>query len=174
MHQNINVYKTLNFGEENLSLIPDIDKLIALKCDDAVLKYLELINFSKNYPQHHNLLHNNLRSNTGSIVENNSLVVKPLKQIFATVINIRLPEIETLIDKFREKNLLTSSEVHTLRNTIQFLQNAYIETEDVDGNIVKGDRKMINKLRDFYDKLHLWRFKTPILMKIINLFFICF
>ena len=57
--------------------------------------------------------------------------------------------------KFSEKNLLTPIEIHTLKETINFLRNAYLETEDVDGNIVKADKDMARKLKDFYDKLKL-------------------
>jgi hypothetical protein len=164
------ITKTSNFGEEDLTLIPDIDKLIALKGKkEAFFNYFSLVNLNENFPQNQNLLYKNIRSNVGSIVENNVLVAKSVREILELVVNTRLPEIEELMDKFSEKNLLTPIEIHTLKETINFLKNAYLvgafgstlksfafrETEDVDGNIVKANKDMARKLKDFYEKLKL-------------------
>jgi len=156
IHNNYIINKTNNFGEEDLTLIPDIDKLIALKGKkEAFMNYFLLVNFNEKYPQFQNLLIKNLRANIGSIVENNSLVVKPIREILESIVNTRLPEIEDLMDKFKIQNLLSQLEVHTLKETINFLKNAYLETEDVDGNLVKANREMARKLKDFYEKLKL-------------------
>ena len=148
--------KTSNFGEEDLSIIPEIDKLIALKGrKEAFMNYFMLVNFNEKYPQNQNLLYKNTRSNIGSIVENNILVAKSIREILKLIINTRLPEIEDLMEQFAEKKLLSQIEIHTLKEIINFLKDAYLETEDVDGNIVKADKEMACKLRDFYDKLKL-------------------
>ena len=102
-----------------------------------------------------NLLYKNTRANIASIVENNLLVAKPIKEILETIINTRLPEVEDLMEKFKAKKLLSQIEIHTLKETIDFLKNAYLETEDVDGNIVKADKEMARKLKDFYEKIKL-------------------
>ncbi len=111
--------------------------------------------FQSSLPTLKNLLYKNIRSNIGSVVENNVLVAKSIREILEQIINVRLPEIEELMEKFSEKNLLTPIEIHTLKETINFLKNAYLETEDVDGNIVKADKDMARKLKDFYEKLKL-------------------
>jgi hypothetical protein len=114
-----------------------------------------LVNFNEKYPQFQNLLYKNIRSNVGSLVENNVLVAKPIRQILELIINTRLPEMEDLMEQFTEKKILHQHEISAIKEIINFLKNAYLETEDVDGNVVKADKEMARILRDIYEKLKL-------------------
>lgn len=49
--------------------------------------------------------------------------------------------------------MLTKKEYTAIKELITFLKNAYIETEDVDGNIVKGDKIMVKKLKSLHKKI---------------------
>ena len=107
-----------------------------------------------------------MQNDIGTIIEDNKLVVKTKTEIISEVISTRLPNLpgfkeaqsslrlrESVAEKCYEEKLLTKREYTTIKEVITFLKTAYIETEDMDGNIVKGDKQMVKKLKTLYKKL---------------------
>ena len=64
---------------------------------------------------------------------------------------MRIEDIECLIIDYKDK--LTTRELSFITDMIDFLKNTYIETEDVDGNIVKGEKTSARKLNNIYKQL---------------------
>ena len=64
---------------------------------------------------------------------------------------MRVDDLESLSIDYRNK--LCSRELSFIKDIIEFLRTAYIETEDIDGNIVKGEKNSARKLKDIYKQL---------------------
>ena len=92
-----------------------------------------------------------MRSNYGYIIEDNKFITKNQNQIIANLITLRVDDLESLSINY--KNKLCSRELYFIKDNIDFLRTAYIETEDVDGNIVKGEKTSAKKLKDIYKQL---------------------
>ena len=117
---------------------------------NSIYKFIELVNLNEDYPENQTILFNNSRSDTGQILKNKQLISKNQNAIISDLINFRTEEMELLADQFREENKLTKTEYNDVKELINFLQTAYIETEDVDGNIVKGNKEDVKKLKKVY------------------------
>jgi hypothetical protein len=140
-----------NFGEEDIKKIPDKNKLDALKClSNSIYKFIELVNLNEDYPENQTVLFNNIRSDIGHIVKNKQLIAKNQNAIIEDLINFRVEEMEELADIYKEENKLTKTEYNDLKELITFLQTSYLETEDVDGNVIKGDKDTTKKLKKIH------------------------
>jgi hypothetical protein len=148
IQNNFIVNGSVNFGDEDISKISDDSKLKALKSlSKAFINYVQVVNLNEDHPENQNVLINNIRSNTGSVIEDNKIIQKSQIAIIDDVINTRLPEIEALANKYKTEKKLSKKEYDFLEEIIDFLRNSFIETEDVDGNMIKGDKDMIKKLK---------------------------
>ena len=140
-----------NFGEEDISKIPEDVKLKALKSlSNSIYKFIELVNLNNDFPENQTVLFNNIRSDTGHVLKNKQLIAKNQNAIIEDLINFRTEEMQQLAEQFYDENKLTKTEYNDVKELINFLQTAYIETEDVDGNIVKGDKETVKKLKKVY------------------------
>ena len=154
INNNLTLNATLNFGDEDISKITEQEKLKVLKSlSQAFINYIQTVNLNENYPEFQNILINNMQNDIGTMVEDNKLVVKSKQEIIDNIISTRLPELEELVDEYKNENKLTKRECNILNDLIKFLKTAYIETEDVDGNIVKGDKETIKKLKNFHKEI---------------------
>ena len=126
LQENKKIKETL---EENKKIKEEMialkEEMIALKQEINELKENNINCVSKSKNTKNNNSHNisntaNTRSNIASIVENNILVAKPIKDILATIVTTRLSEVEELMIKFKSQKLLTHFESQTLKNTIDF------------------------------------------------------
>jgi len=148
IQNNFIVNGSVNFGDEDISKISDDSKLKALKSlSKAFINYVQVVNLNEDHPENQNVLINNIRSNTGSVIEDNKIIQKAQIAIIDDVINTRLPEIEALANKYKLEKKLSKKEYDFLEEIIDFLRNSFIETEDVDGNMIKGDKDMVKKLK---------------------------
>ena len=66
---------------------------------------------------------------------------------------MRLPEITNFINQYHLNKKISSREHKHLLNMAEFFKKSYFTDEDFDGNIIKGDKNMIIKLTQFYEKL---------------------
>lgn len=69
------------------------------------------------------------------------------------LIDLRLPEITNFINQYYQDNKISKREHRNLMNTANFFKKSYFTDEDFDGNIIKGDKLMVFKLTQFYEKL---------------------
>jgi hypothetical protein len=151
---NIIINGPVSFGDEDISRIKQIDILGALRTiADCFTNFVKVINLNEEHPEFQSILFNNLQNNIGTIIENNKPVIKTKMEIVEEIINTRLPDLEDIAEKYYEEKLLTKKEYTAIKELISFLKNAYIETEDVDGNIVKGDKTMVKKLKALHKKI---------------------
>ena len=143
---------TINFGDEDMSKLTEDEILKSLKSlSNCFQNFVKIVHLNERLPQYSNILINNMRSEYGSIMEDGRLVSKNKYQIIADLISMRVEDIETLIIDY--KNKLTSRELSFIKEIIEFLKNTYIETEDIDGNIVKGEKTSARKLTNIYKQL---------------------
>jgi hypothetical protein len=64
-----------------------------------------------------------------------------------------LPEITNFINQYHLNNKISSREHRSLIKMAEFFKKSYLTNEDFDGNIIKGNKNMILKLTEFYEKL---------------------
>jgi hypothetical protein len=86
-------------------------------------------------------------------MENGKFVSKTYIQIIEELINTRLPELELFAEKFKTEKKLSQKEYDIIYKTLDFLKNSYIETEDIDGNKVKGDKDVVKKLKQYHSDI---------------------
>ena len=87
------------------------------------------------------------------MMEEGKFVSKTYLQIIEELINTRLPELEIFAEKFKDQKKLTEREYDSILKTLDFLKKSYIETEDIDGNKVKGDKDIVKKLKQHHNDI---------------------
>ena len=141
--------KTINFGSEDLSIISEDEILASLKTLTGVFtSFITTVHANEKYPAYSNLKILNKRSNYGFMMEEGKFVTKTFAQITDELINTRLPELEQYARDYRDQKKINLREYNVIKKTLDFLKNTYIETEDIDGNIVKGDKNDVKKLKN--------------------------
>ncbi len=143
---------TINFGDEDMSKLTEEEILTSLKSLSKCFQtFVKTVHLNSRLPEYNNILINNMRSNYGYVIEDNKFITKDKNQIIADLISMRVDDLESLSIDYRNK--LCSRELSFIKDIIEFLRTAYIETEDVDGNIVKGEKNSARKLKDIYKQL---------------------
>ena len=142
----------INFGDEDMSKLTEKEILDSLKSlSNCFQNFVKIVHLNTRIPEYNNILINNMRSNYGYIITDNKLITKDKNQIIAELITLRVDDLESLSIDY--KNKLCSRELSFIKDNIEFLRTAYIETEDIDGNIVKGKKTSAKKLKDIYKQL---------------------
>ena len=143
------INKTINFGSEDLSKLSESEILGVLKTLSNVFpSFVKTVHANEKYPEFSNLKIVNKRSNYGFMMEEGKFVTKTFAQITDELINTRLPELEQYARDYRDQKKINLREYNVIKKTLDFLKNTYIETEDIDGNIVKGDKNDVKKLKN--------------------------
>jgi hypothetical protein len=143
---------TINFGDEDINKLNEGEILTSLKSlSNCFNNLIKVIHLNNRLPEYSNILINNMRSEFGSIIENVVLVSKNKNKIITDLITMRIDDIESLSNDYHDR--LSSREYSHIVDIIDFLKNAYIETEDVEGNIVRGEKTKVKKLKDIYKQL---------------------
>jgi hypothetical protein len=104
-------------------------------------------------PEFHNVLINNIKSNYGSIVDDNKIILRKKDKIIADVISCRLTYLKDLVDEYKETKHLSRREKDILNEMIIFTEHYQLEDEDIDGNIIKPDKETLKKNKDMLDDL---------------------
>jgi DNA-directed RNA polymerase subunit RPC12/RpoP len=159
----------INFGDEDMSKLTENEILTALKSlSNCFQNLVKVIHLNSRLPEYNNILINNMRTSYGFIIKNNKFITKDKNKIIADLITIRVDDLESLSIDY--KNKLCSKELSFIKDIIEFLRTAYIETEDVDGNIIKGEKTSAKKLKEIYNQLlfMLYDNKDIIKQKLIN------
>jgi hypothetical protein len=143
--------KTLvNFGSEDVSIIAEDEILGAINTiTDAYSSFVTVVHANEKHPQYSNLKIPNLRSNYGMMIEEGKFVTKTLTDILDELKNNRLPELINYVKMFHANGKLSKQRYNTIMKKLEFIQNTYIETEDVDGNIIKCDKTDLKKLKEY-------------------------
>ena len=143
---------TINFGDEDMSKLTEEEILTSLKSLSKCFQtFVKTVHLNSRLPEYNNILINNMRSNYGYVIEDNKFILKDKNQIIADLISIRIDDLESFSIDYRNK--LCSRELSLIKDNIEFLRTAYIETEDMEGNIVKGEKNSVRKLKDIYKQL---------------------
>jgi len=155
---NINIQNNnnfiVNFGSEDLSKLTETEILASLKTlSNVFTSFIKAVHANKRLPEFSNLQILNTRSNRGLMMEDGLFVSKTYIQIIEELINTRLPELETFAEKFKNEKKLSQREYNSISTTLEFLKNSYIETEDVDGKLIKGDKDVVKKLKQHHNDI---------------------
>ena len=135
--------------KEDTSRLTDDEILRVLKSGDGILPaFVKTVHANERLPEYSNINIPNKRSNQGFIIENGQFVSKKIDTIVDDVIDVRIPELKNHAKDFKEKKKITDREYNNINKKLDFVKNTFIETEDVDGNIVKGDKNDVKKLKD--------------------------
>jgi hypothetical protein len=143
---------TINFGNEDMSKLTEKEILTVLKSlSNCFQNLVKTVHLNTRLPEYNNILINNMRTSYGYVIEDNKFITKDKNQIIAELILLRVDDLEALSIDY--KNKLNSRELSFINDIIEFLKTAYIETEDIDGNIVKGEKTSVKKLKNIYKQL---------------------
>jgi len=149
---NINI-KIVTFGDEDISRLTEEEILKIVKSKkNAFFNLIKSVHLNKRLPEYNNVLFNNLKSDYGSIFDENKLIVKKKKQIIYDLINNRLTDFEQLIEKYKQSKHLTKRDFEILGEVIQFLKNSN-DDEDINGNIIRPDKEANKKIKDLYEEI---------------------
>jgi len=151
---NITINHIVNIGDEDISKLTESEILGALKeLSNSFLSYIKIVHVNKRLPEFNNVLINNLRSKYVKVVEDNKLKLKNRNETIKELIDLRLSEITNFINQYHLNKKISSREHKHLLNMAEFFKKSYFTDEDFDGNIIKGNKNMILKLTQFYEKL---------------------
>ena len=144
----------VSFGDEDINKLTEREVLSVLKSKkDAFINLIKLVHLNKRLPEYNNILINNLRSEYGSIYDENKFVVCNKNQIMADLITNRLSDLQQLVIKYNQTKHLTKREIEMLGSVIAFLKTCNLEDEDIDGNIIRPDKETTKKIKDLYKEL---------------------
>ena len=112
-----------------------------------------MVHLNERLPEFHNVLINNIKSNYGSIVDDNKIILRKKDKIISDIISSRLSDLKDLVSQYKQTKHLSRREKDILDEMIKFTENYYLEDEDIDGNIIKPDKETLKKNKDIYDEL---------------------
>ena len=151
-NQNIQNNITINFGDEDMNKLTEEEILKSLKSlSNCFQDFDKTVHLNSRLPEYNNILINNMRSNYGYIIEDNKFITKDKYKIIADLISMRVYDMKSLSVNY--KNKLNTRELSFIKDIIVFLKTAYIESEDGNGNIIKGEKTSAKKLKDVYNQL---------------------
>ena len=111
--------------------------------------FVTVVHANEKHPEFSNLKIPNLRSNYGMILEEGKFVTKSLSEILDELKNNRLPELINYVKMFHTKGKLPKQRYNTIMKKLEFIQNTYVETEDVEGNIIKCNKEDLKKIKEY-------------------------
>lgn len=151
---NINI---INHGDEDITKLTEeeLQKIINSP-DDSIYKLTEYIHFNDRLPEYKNIYINNIKSKYISIYNNGEFILKEKKEGLTELIKelsskLKYIDDSSLVPKtVRNINLMKSIKKH-----YYWLCSFYIEDEDIDGNIIKADKLLINRFNEIFSKIEL-------------------
>ena len=154
INNNIQQNIMLGFGSENLSKITEAEMIDVFKSyPNSFIKYVKVVNLNERIPENQTILIKNSKSEVGSVVEDNKLILKDKNKIIEELIQNRLPEIKKFAEDYLAERKISRKEYDFVMTSINFLETSFFETEDVDGNIIKADKDTVKKLKEIYKEL---------------------
>lgn len=153
--QNINTIKNLNinianYGSENLNkLTHEEQQRIINSNSDAIYTMLELLHHNPRLKEYHNIYANNLRSKNIHLYNEGRFIVENKKKTIEQMISNMAYNIETIINQTRP---ISSRQKKLLHDNFNWLKDFEINIEDVDGNFIRNDQKLIDKYKNIYNK----------------------
>ena len=149
-----NNFNIVSFGDEDIKKLTQDEILRVLKSrGSALIDLIKMIHLNSRLPEFHNILINNIKSNYGSIVDDNKLIIVKKDQLIADVISSRLSNLKDLIAEYKQTKHLSRREKEILDEMITFFENYKLEDEDIDGNIIKLDKEIFRKNKNLFDEL---------------------
>ena len=134
---------------------------------DCFKNFVKLVHLNDRLPEYNNILINNMRTDYGFIIEDNKFITRDKNKIIADLISVRTHDMESLSNNY--KNKLDSREMYFIKNRIDFLRTAYMETEDFDGNIIKCNNSEAKKLKEIYRQLlYMFYDNKDVIVKRLN------
>ena len=144
----------INLGDEDITKLTHEEKLSVLKSRySALINLIKIVHLNERLPEFHNVLINNIKSNYGSIVDDNKLILRKKDQIIADIISSRLSDLKDLVNEYKQTKHLSRREKDIIDEMIIFAENYQLEDEDIDGNIIKPDKNTLRKNKDIFDEL---------------------
>jgi hypothetical protein len=149
-----NNFNIVSLGDEDIKKLTQEEKLTILKSrNSAFINLVKMIHLNERLPEFHNVLINNIKSNYGSIVDDNKIILRKKDKIIADVISNRLTDLKDLVDEYKETKHLSRREKDILDEMIIFAEHYQLDDEDIDGNIIKPDKDTLKKNKEIFDDL---------------------
>jgi hypothetical protein len=145
-----NHFNIVSFGEEDIKKLTQQEILSVLKSrSSALLNLVKMVHLNERLPEFHNVLINNIKSNYGSIVDENKLILRKKDKIIADIISNRLSDLKELVNEYKETKHLSKREKEILDEMIHIAENYNLDDEDIDGNMIKPTKKT----KEMFDEL---------------------
>ena len=149
-----NHFNIVSFGDEDITKLTHEEKLSVLKSRyGALINLIKIVHLNERLPEFHNVLINNIKSNYGSIVDDNKLILRKKDKIIADIISSRLSDLKDLVNEYKQTKHLSRREKDIIDEMIIFAEHYQLEDEDIDGNIIKPDKNTLRKNKDIFDEL---------------------
>ena len=149
-----NHFNIVSFGDEDITKLTHEEKLSVLKSkDDALLNLVIKMHLNERLPEFQNVLINNIKSNYGSIVDNNKIVLTKKDKIISDLISYRIEDLRGLVVEYKQTKHLKQTDKEILDNLIIYIDETYLVNKDIDGNTIRIDKESIKKNKIIYDEL---------------------
>ena len=162
-HNNVNVNNNcnnknltinyVNYGNEDLNRLTKEEhyKIINSR-SDAIYTMLETLHQNPRLPEYNNIFVNNLRSKNIHVLTDGKFVVENRKATIENMISNMAYNIETIMNQTKP---ISTKQKKLLSDNFYWLKTFEIYIEDVDGNFVKSDKKLIDKYKCIYNKYEM-------------------
>jgi hypothetical protein len=143
----------VNHGFEDVDkLTSDENKQIINSNSEAIYNILKQIHYNPRLPEYNNIYINNLRSNSIYVMVDGKFVVEDKKTIISDMISRMAQHIENISNQTKP---ISKKQRQILFDNFNWLKHFDFTDEDVDGNIIKSDKDLIEKYKKIYNKYEL-------------------
>jgi hypothetical protein len=110
---------------------------------------MELIHHNPRLKEYHNIYANNLRSKNIHLYNNGKFIVENKKKTIEQMISNMAYNIETIINQTKP---ISTRQKKLLHDNFNWLKDFEVNIEDVEGNFIRNDQKLIDKYKSIYNK----------------------
>ena len=143
----------VNHGFEDVDkLTSDENKQIINSNSEAIYNIVKQIHYNPRLPEYNNIYINNLRSNSIYVMVDGKFVVEDKKTIISDMISRMAQHIENISNQTKP---ISKKQRQILFDNFNWLKHFDFTDEDVDGNIIKSDKDLIEKYKKIYNKYEL-------------------
>jgi hypothetical protein len=143
----------VNHGLEDVAkLTSDENKQIINSNSEAIYNIVKQIHYNPRLPEFNNIYINNLRSNSLYVMVDGKFVLEDKKTIISDMISRMAQHIEYISNQTKP---ISKKQRELLFDNFNWLKHFDFTDEDIDGNLIKSDKDLIEKYKKIYNKYEL-------------------
>jgi hypothetical protein len=143
----------VNHGFEDVNkLTSDENKQIINSNSEAIYNIVKHLHYNPRLPEYNNIYINNLRSNSVYVMVDGKFILEDKKTIISEMITRMAQNIEYISNQTKP---ISKKQRELLFDNFNWLKHFDFTDEDIDGNIIKSDKDLIEKYKKIYNKYEL-------------------